>query len=452
MNNIFAKKTEKNLSNIKNKIINKTNSAREKITKYITVLSGTSFKTIVKIKELAVGFRIEKLSKLSKKNIIALGSVTLAVVVICGAFALSGGNKAQEPDLPQLAKITDEPKEEISKPYFEINIDGLAVAALATKEEAEKVLEDVVAHYSTKDSEVISVEYKENVNIIEKEGVDPLLTQVEEAVTMIITGTKEPKVHTVESGDNLWDIAVKNGMTVDELIDSNPQADINHLKIGSTLNLYELKPYIHLSVTERLSTTEKIDYNIVYEETNTLYKGEIKVKTAGVYGKREVIKEIVKENGLVVATSEVSSSVVSQPSTQINLKGTKSLATLVGTGAFVSPMGHLEISSAYGSRGGGRHTGVDLRNPKGTPIYAVDDGVVTYSASGGSYGKMIKISHGNGIETWYAHCDTLLVSTGTVVKKGQQIATVGITGRATGYHLHLEVRKNGVPQNPMNYL
>jgi murein DD-endopeptidase MepM/ murein hydrolase activator NlpD len=112
-------------------------------------------------------------------------------------------------------------------------------------------------------------------------------------------------------------------------------------------------------------------------------------------------------------------------------------------------MGYLEISSSYGSRGGGRHTGVDLRNPKGTPVYAVDDGVVVSSGYSGSYGNLVKLSHGNGIETWYAHCDTLLVSVGAVVKKGQQIATVGITGRATGYHLHFEVRKNGVPQNPM---
>ncbi|MDD4122586.1 MAG: M23 family metallopeptidase, partial [Eubacteriales bacterium] len=108
--------------------------------------------------------------------------------------------------------------------------------------------------------------------------------------------------------------------------------------------------------------------------------------------------------------------------------------------------------SAYGSRGGGRHTGVDLRNPKGTPIKAADDGVVTFASYSGSYGNIVKLSHGNGLQTWYAHCDTMSVSIGQVVNKGETIATVGITGRATGYHLHFEVRKNGVPQNPMNYL
>jgi murein DD-endopeptidase MepM/ murein hydrolase activator NlpD len=83
---------------------------------------------------------------------------------------------------------------------------------------------------------------------------------------------------------------------------------------------------------------------------------------------------------------------------------------------------------------------------------AADDGVVIAVANHGSPGKMIKLSHGNGLETWYEHCDTILVSIGQVVRKGEAIGTVGATGNATGYHLHFEVRKNGVPQNPMNYL
>lgn len=415
----------------------------DKVIRFIKIL-------FAKVPEIITDFRIEKLSRLSKKTIAVIGTVTLTVIVICGAFVLSGGEEPENASL--LTALHTEEQEEQPIHYYAINIDDVPVAALSTQEEAQAVLDSIVAHFSTKGSEIVSVTYKEKVGIVEGEAVDPVVMSVEDAANMIITGTKEPKVYTVESGDCLWDIAVKNGMSVEELISSNPDADVQHLKIGSTLNLYELKPYVHVSLTERTASTEKIDYDIIYEETGTLYKGEIKVKTAGVYGKREVTKEIVKENGIVVSTKEISSSVISEPSTQVNLKGTKSLATLVGTGSFVSPMGYLEISSSYGSRGGGRHTGVDLRNPKGTPIYAVDDGVVVSSGYSGSYGNLVKLSHGNGVETWYAHCDTLLVSVGAVVKKGQQIATVGITGRATGYHLHFEVRKNGVPQNPMNYL
>ncbi len=407
-------------------------------------------KFLDKTGEITTDFRIDKLSKLSKKTIIGMGATALAVVVICGAFAFTGG---EEPDN---ALLNAAPEEEIVQDtktdYYAIKIDGVSVAALATEEEAQAVLDNITAHYSTEGAEVLSVAYKETVEIVSLEAEDPELMSVADATTMMVTGTKEPKVYTIESGDCLWDIAVKNDMSVEELVSSNPDADIEHLKIGSTLNLYELKPFVHVTLTERVTVAEKIDYNISYEDTSTLYKGEIKVKTAGVYGRREVTKEIVKENGTLVTATEIASTVTQEPSAQVNLRGTKSLATLVGTGSFVSPMGNLEISSAYGSRGGGRHTGIDFRNPKGTPIYAVDDGVVTSAGYRGTYGNLVKLSHGNGIETWYAHCDSITVSVGTVVKKGDQIATVGITGRATGYHLHFEVRKNGVPQNPLNYL
>ncbi len=406
-------------------------------------------KILARIRIVITNIRIEKLSRLSRKSIIGIGATALALIVICGAFVfLAPGTSEGQPEVLAHEELADDPIA-----FYAIDIDGISVVELASELEAKEVLDNVISHYSTPGSEIVDVQYHENVEIVKKEDSKaPQLATVEEATAMILTGTKEPKLHTVEDGDCLWDIAIKNGMSVEELIDSNPNADIDHLKIGSKLNLYELKPYVHLTLKEQVATTEKIDYDVVYEETSTLYKGEIKVKTAGVYGKREVTKEIVKENGAVIATTELASTVVSQPSTQVNLKGTKSLASLVGSGSFVSPMGHLEVSSAYGSRGGGRHTGVDLRNPKGTPIYVVDDGVVTFAGYRGSYGNIVKVSHGKGLETWYAHCDKMIVSVGDVLKKGQQIATVGITGRATGYHLHFEVRKNGSPQNPMNYL
>lgn len=429
----------------------------DKVIKLLNNAKETAAKGFNKGQEIITDIRIERLSKLSIKTIAGIGAVALAAIVVCGAFALSGEKdqkESQDALLNATMSVTNEEEAaaDTATVYYAIEIDGAPVAALPTETEAKAVLDRVIAHYSTEGAEIVSVEYKETVEIVQKEAKDPELMSVEDAYQLIVTGTKEPKVYTVAKGDCLWDIAVKNGMSVEELIASNPHADVDHLKIGSTLNLYELKPFVNVTLTERVTATERIEYNILYEETSTLYKGEVKVKTPGVYGQRQVTKEIVRENGAVVSTTEIASTVLSEPSAQVNLRGTKSLSTLVGTGSFTSPMGHLEISSGFGSRGGGRHTGVDLRNPKGTPIYAVDDGVVTFAGYRGSYGNIVKISHGNGIETWYAHCDTMSVSIGDVVKKGQQIATVGITGRATGYHLHFEVRKNGVPQNPMNYL
>jgi len=98
------------------------------------------------------------------------------------------------------------------------------------------------------------------------------------------------------------------------------------------------------------------------------------------------------------------------------------------------------------------HTGLDIAASTGTPIAAASSGTVTFSGYKGSYGNMIVISHGNGVQTYYGHCSKLYVSAGTKVSQGQTIGAVGSTGNSTGPHLHLEVRVNGVAYNPQNYV
>ena len=83
---------------------------------------------------------------------------------------------------------------------------------------------------------------------------------------------------------------------------------------------------------------------------------------------------------------------------------------------------------------------------------ATADGVVTHASMMGTYGNLVIISHGNGIETYYAHCSKILVSVGQQVSSGENIALVGSTGNSTGNHLHLEIRINGKAVNPQKYL
>lgn len=98
------------------------------------------------------------------------------------------------------------------------------------------------------------------------------------------------------------------------------------------------------------------------------------------------------------------------------------------------------------------HEGVDFMVPEGTPIQASAGGIVVYSDFHPQYGKMVEIDHGNDIVTRYAHASTLLVKVGEVVRRGQEIARVGSTGRSTGSHLHFEVRYKGIAQNPQRFL
>jgi murein DD-endopeptidase MepM/ murein hydrolase activator NlpD len=98
------------------------------------------------------------------------------------------------------------------------------------------------------------------------------------------------------------------------------------------------------------------------------------------------------------------------------------------------------------------HEGLDIANKVGTPVYATADGVVIFTGIEGSYGKVLSIDHGYGITTRFGHLDTILVKEGDKIKRGDKVGTLGVTGRTTGPHLHYEVRINGVPVNPRNYI
>jgi murein DD-endopeptidase MepM/ murein hydrolase activator NlpD len=98
------------------------------------------------------------------------------------------------------------------------------------------------------------------------------------------------------------------------------------------------------------------------------------------------------------------------------------------------------------------HEGIDFLAEQGTPIIAAAGGVVVYSDFHPQYGNMVEIDHGNGLISRYAHASRRLVKAGDVVLSGARIAEVGRTGRATGTHLHFEVRQAGAPQNPAQFL
>lgn len=122
------------------------------------------------------------------------------------------------------------------------------------------------------------------------------------------------------------------------------------------------------------------------------------------------------------------------------------------------PLAGGHFTSFFGSRispfGNSRdfHTGVDLAEATGTPIYAAADGRVTSCGMSGGYGLAIRLTHSFGFQTLYGHMSSINAYCGAWVRKGQQIGRVGATGRATGPHLHYEVRITDHPVNPMPYL
>lgn len=120
-------------------------------------------------------------------------------------------------------------------------------------------------------------------------------------------------------------------------------------------------------------------------------------------------------------------------------------------GEFLWPVSG-SLNSRFGPRGSSFHDGVDIAAPEGTPIRAVEHGEVIYSDQLRGYGNMVIIRHAGGIVSVYAHNQVNLVREGQPVARGEIIARVGSTGRVTGPHLHFEIRKNNLAQDPMLYL
>lgn len=116
------------------------------------------------------------------------------------------------------------------------------------------------------------------------------------------------------------------------------------------------------------------------------------------------------------------------------------------------------LVSSFGTRTdpfsgeGNFHSGVDIDAPHGTGIKAAADGVISHADWGGSYGRLVVVDHGNGVQTYYAHLSRIDVIAGQEVRRGQSVGAAGSTGRSTGAHLHYEVRQNGTPLNPYVFL
>jgi murein DD-endopeptidase MepM/ murein hydrolase activator NlpD len=131
------------------------------------------------------------------------------------------------------------------------------------------------------------------------------------------------------------------------------------------------------------------------------------------------------------------------------LSSSKSKTVFPLEGRISSRFGH-RIDPIHGHDS--HHKGLDIAAKEGTAIKAMRSGTVTFAGTRGGYGKLVVVDHGNGLESRYAHCSAVNVRVGQNVDAGAPIAAVGSTGRSTGPHLHLEVRKDGHAVDPMKYL
>ena len=294
------------------------------------------------------------------------------------------------------------------KPMYKVSISGEEVGYVENKQALEETLKEEIIQNTNKTIEDVSLntepEYElKLVSRAENTEEKNLLQELKEDVTVTY---------------KYYEIAVQE--TVIEKVDTSEEAEelVNEIKEEND------SEEINLSVVEKYTQNE--------EEVST--------------SDLEVAKENVQET--VQTTIE---EIEQQKEEEERLNA---LPSINGIKLAVTPI-EGKITSRYGVRSSIRkstHTGLDISAVKGTDIKVVADGTVTAASYNGSYGNLVKVDHGNGVETWYAHTSKMYVKVGDAVKAGDVIAAVGSTGNSTGPHLHLEIRVNGEHVNPQDYL
>ena len=200
------------------------------------------------------------------------------------------------------------------------------------------------------------------------------------------------------------------------------------------------------TMVNTVDEAEKVVEEIKEQYDGKLEEIDINVKEIFTQDVNEVKNIVELASAIETAENQVEVAIVEQE----KIKG----ATLDGVYFSVKPVSG-NITSRYGQQEDIRdhaHSGMDICAPAGTDIVAAADGTVTHAGTMGGYGNLIIITHENGIQTYYGHCSKLYASVGDEVKAGDLIAAVGMTGFATGNHLHFEIRKNGSTLNPQLYL
>lgn len=299
------------------------------------------------------------------------------------------------------------------KPIYRVTLDGEVVGYCAKKNELQKRISDYIENGNGDNSNLafISIDEMPTYNMcLLKKGIE---TNDEEIFQKVADrGIAYYKYYAI-------------------LEDDEEKAYVSDFKTAEAV-VKKLKK----------KDSNNIDDITIKEKYETDLKGFISEDkaVAKLYEKKIVIPK--KTNTYRVSSGKVTTS-------RNMSKGKASLGL-----SLIKPVSGM-LSSRFGNMSrlrSGAHTGLDIATSYGTGVKAAASGTVTFSGWKGSYGKLIVVTHKNGVQTYYGHCSSLYASVGQKVSQGEKIAAVGSTGNSTGPHLHFEVRVNGVAYNPQNYV
>jgi murein DD-endopeptidase MepM/ murein hydrolase activator NlpD len=259
-------------------------------------------------------------------------------------------------------------------------------------------------------------------------------------LALVTPPRQEISQYTVQPGDTVYGIAYKFGLSPETVLWSNPDLENNPhlLQVGQTLNILPFDGIYH-----QVGGGDTLD-SIAAE-----YKVTPDVIINSPMNKIDPLNPVIERGQWVVVPGGSKPFIPPKIQSVVNYGTSKPPAGApVGSGFMIWPVtGH--ISQGYYSY----HPALDIESPIGTPVLAVDDGFVAAAGWDNSgYGWNVVIDHGNGLQSMYAHLQSYNVSPGDIIQKGQVIGNIGMSGRSSGPHLHIEIRQGTIQLNPANYL
>jgi murein DD-endopeptidase MepM/ murein hydrolase activator NlpD len=266
--------------------------------------------------------------------------------------------------------------------------------------------------------------------------------------------------YTVQPGDALLLIAERFHLSPDTIFWANTgtlkdNADL--INVGVKLNILPVDGVYHLSDGTQTIAQIANEYNVTPDVIiNSEYNNQLRRLDAGAVP--PVGLHVVVPGGTRPYMGWLAPVHTGTDSTRAYPQGTFHPGSCLehytgsgGTGTFVNPLGATPYRITQGFEPW--HPGIDLAADKDTPIYATDAGVVVFAGwHRDGYGNLVIIDHGGGYTSYYGHLMTRFVGCGDQVKQSQLIAQMGMTGNATGFHLHFEIRKDDIPQNPAEFV
>jgi len=342
---------------------------------------------------------------------------------------------------------------------YELIVDGETWFVLEDVKQITKALDQFKAKMSPSvndDTKILSANFVQEVEIVPVRVAQTKLSVIDNLYLKLQHPIQAESNYIVQEGDSAWEIAEKLDMDLENIAQMNPGTELEKLWPGDEIIVSSVQYYLDVNVTLQSRTEQVIHFETKTTNDASLSQNTKKVTKQGVDGLKEVIVEYEWINGVEESSNILSETVLVEPITAEVVVGSKPVTVRSSGTNFGVTTGNL--SSDFGWRthpiSGKRsfHDGIDIANKVGTSINAYADGTVTKTGWTDSYGNYIIIDHGGGLETYYIHLSGFDVSTGDSVTTGQLIGRMGKTGSATGSHLQFEIRVNGTPQNPWDYL